>query len=296
MEDLKIALDWVFNPNHLPLMHAQLATNQLVKFIEPNIDGYKTFPIERLINGEVDIALAPTEHLFYYHELFQNSELVALAPLFAKNSSVFVAKPSSGINRPADFDKKVYATYGSPLELDIAKQMAIFDGKSADFKVVKPNKLDLFDFFLNDNADFCWVFKGYEVALAQNLGYNLIELDPVHFGVPYGYSPLLITTRKVAINNRNKIEAFLKQVRKSLEILLTANAEIDVVTQSFDINDADAKLYRPAFELIKNDFSAGNPMLWGNVEPEVLLKYATYLADRSLIKKSTANDFMRFVI
>ena len=51
--------------------------------------------------------------------------------------------------------------------------------------------------FVQGKADATWVFMGWEGIDAQRKGVALNAFSLEHFSIPYGYSPVLITSQEV---------------------------------------------------------------------------------------------------
>lgn len=217
---LKIALDWTPNVIHAGLlwaMHQGLfeKAGLEIDYISTEVDNYTQKPIQRLINGEADICIGPSEHLFHFVCARQGEvpAIQAFATVMQGDMSAFVVKESSGIASPALLDGKRYAGYQTPLEQEILAAMIQAAGGKGQFERITPPRLEVWRHFMEDQADCAWVFLPWEGALAEAEGVALQAFQPHHYGVPYGYSTLLFAQKESLEVHK---EAFVK-LRKVLE-------------------------------------------------------------------------------
>ena len=214
---LTIALDWTPNVIHSGMYLAHLKdyfpSDLSVEFISTDVDNYTKSPIDRLADGEADIALAPTEHLLK-HRLLKNDSLpvVAIATVMQEETSGFVTLASSGIDRPAKLEGRTYAGYKTLLEENLLNSMIRQDGGEGTIRMVTPPRLEIFEAFLRQEFDVCWVFSPWEGVIAEHRGMALNTFHLTDYQVPYGYSPLLITREEMVQERADTIQAFLAGV------------------------------------------------------------------------------------
>lgn len=212
---IKVALDWTPNVIHAGMYLAQLngyfnEAGLEVELISPDIDNYIKKPIQRLADKEVHIALAPSEHVIDYCLLKkQTIPLKAVATVMQEETSAFVTLQSSGIDRPAKLDGKTYAGYKTVLEEKLLTSLIKNDGGEGKFKMNTPPRLDIFDAFLREEYDTCWIFMPWEGMIAEMEGFKIHVFHLKDYGIPYGYSPILITREGFSDGEQKAIQAFL---------------------------------------------------------------------------------------
>lgn len=197
MTSLKLALDWSPNTIHSGLLLAQelgyfTQAGLDVEIISTEADNYAVYPITKLQEGLVDIAMAPSEHLFHHHVAHPGSSLRALATVFQQDRSAYIYHRSSGITRAADLDGKTFGCYGTFLETELLKSVIVRDGGRGQFETFTPGKLQLWSLFLEKKIDACWVFTTWEYADALHRGLDVGLISLQESGVPYGPSPILM--------------------------------------------------------------------------------------------------------
>ncbi|MDF9794773.1 ABC-type nitrate/sulfonate/bicarbonate transport system substrate-binding protein [Catalinimonas alkaloidigena] len=290
---LKIALDWTPNVIHAGMYLAQLenifAEHGLeVELISTDVDNYTKKPIERLIEGEVDIALGPSEHLINYRLLKEESFPVkAIATVMQEETSAFVTLKSSGIDRPAKLDGKTYAGYKTVLEENLITTIIRNDGGKGEIELTTPPRLSVFDGFLQRKADTCWVFMPWEGIIAQQKGYELNAFHLKDYQVPYGYSPILMT-----------LESTLKEKGAALQHLLQAcgqgyiraasepeKAAAFLVQGIAHSNFEDISFIMRAMQVIAPTFLNQNDR-WGVMSNERWNDYTRWLIKHKMLKKA----------
>lgn len=192
---IKVALDWTPNTIHTGLFVA-LAKNFYsdqgleVQLLPPDA-GYTTTPAKRLENGEVDLAICPSESCIAYHESGR-MQLQAIYAILQKDASAIVSTKPEFANIAA-LENGVYGSYNARYEDDIVKTMvtnAGGDGKKMQIKN-SVGKLSLFEEMKQGTVDATWVFMPWEGTEAARDGITLHVFKTENYGVPYGYSPVI---------------------------------------------------------------------------------------------------------
>lgn len=117
-----VALDWTPNTNHTGLYVARSKgyyrdAGLEVQLQSPHQDDYKATPSSRLAKGEALFALVPSETLISHHTWPEPRDskprIVAVGAVLQDDTSAIVCLKSSGLERPAQLDGIVYASYGA---------------------------------------------------------------------------------------------------------------------------------------------------------------------------------------
>ena len=290
MDTIRLALDWSPNVLHAGIFYADksglLSENGIyLDWFTTEVDNYQKKPIQRLIDREVDLAVGPSEHLFFYGDTSNQNYAVAVATLLQKDQSAFVVKKESGINSPKELDGKVYVGYKTPLEQEILSAMIKNDGGKATFKSVTPPRLDVWDAFLNDEGDAAWVFSHWEGALAANEGIELNHFYPNQFGVPYGYSSVIMANKKREINQTKLIERFLKIMNVAHKELLNkeTSAVVEMLKEySTHENFKNSEFVTQAWLNIKDAF-LNESAEWGLMRDETWTNYYNWILQNEVL-------------
>lgn len=284
LDTIRIALDWSPNVLHAGIFYADksglLKENGIyLEWFTTEIDNYQKKPIQRLIDQEVDLAVGPSEHLFFYGDTSDQNYAVAIATLLQKDQSAFVVKKKSGIASPKGLNGKIYVGYKTPLEQEILSAMIKNDGGEGTFLSITPPRLDVWDAFLNDKGHAAWIFSHWEGALAANDGVELNYFYPNQFGVPYGYSSVIMANKKRQLNQNKVIERFLKVLNISHKKLVNMDIS-EVVEMLKDYSDHEnfknKEFVSQAWMNIKDAFLNDSDQ-WGKMSDETWTDYYNWI-------------------
>jgi len=217
---LTIAIVW--SPNTLPAGYLVAEAKGYyqdeslnVTFVSPEDDNYVTTPAKKLANKEVHLAIAPSESVISFNTLENAVPLTAVAAALQKDASAIVVQADSDIERPAQLDGKVFASYNARFEDDIVRQLIKNDSGQGDIQISNPEYLEMWRTVADGSADATWVFlpwEGPKAKLEQDLSFRAFSLGD--YGIPYGYSPLLITHTDFVTAEADAIGAFLRAAEK----------------------------------------------------------------------------------
>ncbi|TRX48927.1 ABC transporter substrate-binding protein [Fulvivirga sp. M361] len=219
MKEMKLALDWTPNTNHTGFYVARskgMYRNHGIdlEIISPEEDDYSVTPVKKLELGQVDFAIAPSESVISLNTKARPAAARAIAAIFEEDLSAIVALSSSGIERPADLDGKIYASYQARYEDTIVKHMIINDGGKGDVNIDYPKKLGIWDTLLAKKADATWIFLNWEGIEAKGKGVSLNKFKMDDFNIPYGYSPVIVALDENIKGQEKDIRNFLKATKE----------------------------------------------------------------------------------
>ncbi len=284
LDTIHLALDWSPNVLHAGIFYAD--KKGILKeygihlnWFTTEIDNYQKKPIQRLLDREVDLAIGPSEHLFFYGDTLDQDYAVALATILQNGQSAFVVKSSNEINTPMDMQGKTYIGYKTPLEEEILSDMIKNDGGNSDFNSVTPPRLSVWDAFLNDKGDIAWIFSHWEGAKAKAQGIELNYFYPNDFGVPYGYTSVIMANKQRDIDQNDKIMRFIHALSDAHQALLNLKTESVVEflsNYSNHDNFRNAEILEFAWEDVRESFlnSSGR---WGCMNDSVWLDYYQWI-------------------
>ena len=291
---IDFALDWTPNTLHAGYFVAEaegyFRDEQLdVEFITPEDDNYATTPAKKLANQQVHVAVAPSESVISFNTLPTRVPLVAVAAVLQEDVSAIVTRSDSGITRPAQLDGKTFASYHARFEDDIVRRLVQADGGQGNFTVSNPDKLEMWRTVAEGTADATWIFLPWEGPKARheaNVTFNAFSMRD--YGIPYGYSPLLITHEAFIEQERDTLQMFLRAVEKgwhfvydrpdrAAEILHMHISHPDF--QNLDMVKESITLLQPAI--------LGNGRRWGLMDRSRWLSWVEWMADTQVLKDTT---------
>jgi len=288
VRSIKLALDWSPNTLHSGFFYALYQgwykeAGIDVEFINPEDDGYIKTPAKQLANGSVHFAIAPTESVISYRTLSTPVPLVAVATLLQEDTSAIVTLKESGLIKPSQLDGKSYASYAARYEDCIVKKLIQNDGGCGMLQVVNPDKFGIWDTLIKGEADATWVFMPWEGIIAKR---NQIELNAFQlkdFGIPYGYSPLLLTQEGILDEYPELCKQFLEITGKGFECLSenVHDAAAFLCQKISHPNFSDVELIEASLEMLKDKWL--NHKHWGVMDPKVWSKFVQWLTENRVL-------------
>jgi len=191
---LRVALDWTPNTIHTGLFVARdtgiYAGRGLdVQLLTPDAD-YSKSPAKRLEDGEVDLAICPSESCIAYHHSGK-MQLQAIYAILQKDASAIVSKKVENVRELGN--GMTYGSYNARYEDNIVKAIIKKDGGNPDGLKIEQQKgkLSLFESLKKGEVDATWVFLPWEGVEAVQEGMDLTVVQMEDYDIPYGYSPVI---------------------------------------------------------------------------------------------------------
>jgi len=296
-EPLRIALDWTPNANHVGFYVAAAKGWASLVILSPDRDGYTKTPAKAVLSGEADLAVTPTETAIAYACPKDGTDpvdgidptLVSVAALLQKDTSVLaaLASPKKGrkaITRPCNLDGALYASYAARYEGAIVRAVVRADGGKGEVLEETPPKLDCFNRVLEGEADATWIFRQHEGVQATRLGVELRTWSVGDFGVPYGYSPVLLAQPSLLSSRKEELRALLTGVARGYVFAATHPEEAADILRTFSahktLEDTD---------FVRDSVAAVAPFLldehgnWGKQEEKVWDGFLSFLKGQGLL-------------
>lgn len=286
MVNLKIALDWTPNVNHIGFLIAKELEFYKQKGIDleilnPKDDNYSLTPGKKLELDLADFAIAPFETVISLNNKANKVNSVAIYAILQKDLSSIATLKSSNIVSPKLLDGKIYASYKARYEDHIVKEMIKNAGGKGDLTIVYPDKLGIWNTLLKGSADSTWIFDNWEGIEASNKNIELCKFTLAEFGIPYGYSPIVLAKKENIAKQKGLYSMFIKATQKgylyaknnlaeSAEILSRYVTEYDL--QNIDLEKAISYSI-PHF---------GDESSCGVMEYERVLSFIKWLVDKGL--------------
>jgi len=283
-----VALDWTPNANHAGFYVAAArglyaARGLAVAFRLPDADAYALAPAKAVLSGAAHFAVGPSETAIAY-ATGAAARLVAVAALLQTDTSAVAALASSGVARPRDLDGCTYASYAARFELATVRAMVRADGGRGELAEVVPPRLDCFEAVLAGRAAATWIFSPHEGVLAARRGVALAAFRPTDFGVPYGYSPVLLAAPALLAARPAEVRAFLAATAAGFRLAAAdagaAAEDLRAGARHASLADADfvrASLLAAAPAFLDEDGA------WGRMAPERWDAFIAFLAKEGLL-------------
>ena len=290
MSDLELALDWTPNTNHTGIYAAEAEgyyddVDLDVRIRSPAEDDYEQTPAKRVATGESTVAIAPSESAISYHTHPDYDSLTAIAAVCQQDTSAIVALGDSEIDRPADLDGKTYASYDARFEDHIVEQLVKNDGGDGDIEITTPPKLGIWNTLLDGDADATWVFMPWEGVMAERDGIDLTPFYLDDYGVPYGYTPLMLASPETIEERAGDLARFLDATGRGYEFA-TANPEkaariLGETAAGPESLDDTEFLIESQHRLAENYLTSDGE--WGRMAKDRWVQFVEWLADEEIL-------------
>lgn len=289
----RVALDWTANVNHIGFFVAKAKgfIPPATELLSPEAGGYASSPAKDCLAGVVDLCIAPTETAIAYASPAdaasgaQPPRLVAVATLLQRDTSAIAVLASSPILTPAHLDGKTYASYNARYEGAIVRALVQGAGGKGDIVEAFPPRLNCFEEVLEGRADATWIFLPHEGCQAAAKGVSLRTFALGDFGIPYGYSPLLLAQPALLSGPRRaELKAFLAGLARGYQY---AAAHPEEAADLLREGSGHASLADAAF--VRASAAAAAPAFltpqgaWGAMQPGVWGEFLAFLEKRGLL-------------
>ncbi len=290
MRPIKLALDWTPNTLHAGFLIAlhkgyYKKAGFNVSLVSPEADNYKLTPARRVARQKADFGIAPSESVISYATAKSPVPLTAVATLLQKDMSAIATVAGKGIERPADLDGKTYASYNARFEDAIIKQLVINDGGEGTVIPKTFERLGIWDTLLEGKADSTWIFTAWEGVEAKLKGVELKLFNLVDHGIPYGYSPVVITHKTSLYRYRKYYKNFMAV---SAEAYQEASAEpantADFLCEVMDHeNFKNPEMIHESLKVLSRPF-LNEQQKWGRMEGKFWGFFLNWLVDNDILK------------
>ncbi len=219
MQGLTLALDWTPNINHIGFfvahdlgLYAQRGIQLSIS--NPVEDHYQMTPGKKLELGRADFAIAPFETVISLNNKANKVDAVAVYAILQEDLSSIVTLADSAIDSPSQLDSKSYASYKARYEDHIVRQLIKNDQGQGNLNIIYPNKLGIWNTLLEGKADSTWIFDNWEGVEAEAKGVRLHKFKMQDYGIPYGYSPVILTKMDAIKKNKEVYQQFIQGTKE----------------------------------------------------------------------------------
>lgn len=289
LEEVTVVLDWTPNTNHTGLYVAEhegyFAEESLD--VEILLPGEAT-PEQLVASGQADFGISYQENVTYART--QDVPIVSIAAIIQHNTSGFASLKEAGIEKPKDFEGKVYGGWGSPIEEAVMDTIMRIDG--ADINQVEYVNIGNTDFFTaveRGDIDFAWIYYGWTGIEAElrDIALNMIYLNAYSDALDY-YTPVIITSEKMIAEKEQTIRNFLKAVAKGYQFAIEKPDEAaDILSEA--VPELDKDLVKKSQEWLAPRYQDDAPR-WGEQRLEVWENFARWMEEHGLLEKTLDSE------
>ncbi|MGY6520204.1 MAG: ABC transporter substrate-binding protein [Mongoliitalea sp.] len=299
MKKFILALDWTANTNHSGFFVAAqqgfyAAEGLDVQLRSTSVDNYARTPASLVASKEVHLAMAPSESVIAYRANPEKPALMAIAAVLQRDASAIVSLKSSGLDRISQLDGKEYASYNARFEDHIVAEMIKTDGGKGEHIKLVPEKLGIWNTLLEGNAAATWVFMPWEGVMAQKKQVELNAFYLKDFGIPYGYSPVLLAHPELLAEDPEAYKKFLRASRRGFQLIKeNPQLAVDALYKQENLEElADKDFLIQSQEAINPYYfdDAGN---WGLMQEERWSQFIHWLKSKELITAEELINLMK---
>lgn len=284
-EKVKFLLDWTPNTNHTGIYVA------LEKgfYDEQGIDVEILNPPEDstallVASGKADFGVSFQDSLAMALE--QNDELpvVAVAGIVQHNTSGLISLKEKNIDSFKNLEGKTYATWDDAIEQATIKQ--VMENEGGDF-----SKVNLYHSMVTDaisaiqtNVDAVWVFEGWDVIRAKNLGldYNFLSFKDAEKDLDF-YTPIIIANTKFLGEKEDLAKRFLLATKKGYEYAIHNPDESAEILYKY-APEYDLEMLKQSQEFLSQEYVKDAPS-WGYIDAQRWNNFYKWLYDEKIITK-----------
>ena len=283
---LKIALDWTPNINHIGIFVAKelgfySENNIELEIINPLEDNYEITPGKKLELGLADFVIAPFETVISLNNKKNAVDAIAIFAILQEDISSVVSLKSKNIDSPKLLDGKIYASYKARYEDKIVQKLVRNAGGNGTITIVYPEKLGIWNTLLAGKADATWIFNNWEGVEADDKNIELNKWSLKEYGIPYGYSPVIITKKTSLAKFNTDYSNFIKATQKGYLFAIDNKYEsISILKKYLTDDDKNNINIDKAFEATKAHL--GNDSNCGFMYPEKINLFLNWLVENQL--------------
>lgn len=275
---VSIALDWLPNTNHTGIYAAKqegwYAAEGLDVTILPYAQGNS--PDVQVAAGKADFGISFEESVTMARAAQQ--PIVSLAAILQRNTSALVTLASSDMQRPADLQGKRYAGFGSPFEAPVINAVLACDGvTNPSFQTVTANLFGV-DAVQAKQADFVWIFLGWEGIAASRHGVQFNSMSPLDYCIPNYYTPVIVTNEGTIASSPDVVTRFMRATARGYTFAATnpddAAADLLAAVPAGTFPDPD--LVRESAAYLAPKYMQGKTR-WGEQDLQVWTDYPRFM-------------------
>jgi len=233
--EVKVALDWTPNTNHIGIYVAEQLGYYKDQGLTVKLLPYASTSPETLVsNGDAQFGFSYSNGIAFARAA--GLDVVQVFANIGKQQYLLAYRADDpSITTPKDLDGKTYAGFGTPSEESEVATVIKADGGKGDFKKVVLDTA-AYDAVYNGRADFTISASTWEGVEAAVNGKPMKYFDPADYGYPESYSSTIIASNAWLTANPDVAKRFLAATQQgyayaaehpdeAAQILLAANPQ-----------------------------------------------------------------------
>ena len=282
-QKITIVLDWTPNTNHTGIYVAQekgyfKEAGLDVSVIQPPDDG----ATDLVASGGAEFGIDFQDTLAAAFSSDSPLPVTAVAAILQHNTSGLISLKKKGIDSPGKLEGHSYATWDSPIEQAVLKNVVEKDG--GDFSRVKLISTYVEDIVAALHADIesVWIYYGWDGVKCdmEGLSTNFLPFADMNPTFDY-YSPVIIGNNDYMKKNPDTTKAFLSAVKKGYEYAAGNPSDAaDILLKA--VPELDEKLVQKSQEYLSKQYIA-DAAQWGEIDANRWNGFYQWLNENKLV-------------
>lgn len=280
---ITMVLDWTPNTNHTGIYVAQekgyfKEAGLDVSVIQPPDNG----ATDLVASGGAEFGIDFQDTLAAAFSSDSPLPVTAVAAILQHNTSGLISLKKKGIDSPGKLEGHYYATWDSPIEQAVLKNVVEKDG--GDFSRVKLISTYVEDIVAALHADIesVWIYYGWDGVKCdmEGLSTNFLPFADMNPTFDY-YSPVIIGNNDYMKKNPDTTKAFLSAVKKGYEYAAGNPSDAaDILLKA--VPELDEKLVQKSQEYLSKQYIA-DAAQWGEIDANRWNGFYQWLNENKLV-------------
>lgn len=280
---ITMVLDWTPNTNHTGIYVAQekgyfKEAGLDVSVIQPPDNG----ATDLVASGGAEFGIDFQDTLAAAFSSDSPLPVTAVAAILQHNTSGLISLKKKGIDSPGKLEGHSYATWDSPIEQAVLKNVVEKDG--GDFSRVKLISTYVEDIVAALHADIesVWIYYGWDGVKCdmEGLSTNFLPFADMNPTFDY-YSPVIIGNNDYMKKNPDTTKAFLSAVTKGYEYAVGNPSDAaDILLKA--VPELDEKLVQKSQEYLSKQYIA-DAAQWGEIDANRWNGFYQWLNENKLV-------------
>lgn len=288
-----MALDWTPNANHSGIYAAVKHGwyEEAGIKLEIHHHDFEQSPATKLELGLADVALCSMDCLVGFRTRKVPLPVKAIAAVLQDDLASIAVLESSGIERPAQLDGKTHASYKACNKDATISCLVRNDGGKGELNFAYPDQVTIWNTLVKNKADSIWIFMNWQGVQAKMAGVELRHFKMADYGIPFGYSPIMIASEDKIIGQSNVLRAFLAATAKGYA-WAAANAEktSDILFDWATEDDKNKAMLDAAQAATSPHYLSVETGSWGLMEDKKVDEYLKWRVEIGLDEKALKVD------
>lgn len=282
-QKITMVLDWTPNTNHTGIYVAQekgyfKEAGLDVSVIQPPDNG----ATDLVASGGAEFGIDFQDTLAAAFSSDSPLPVTAVAAILQHNTSGLISLKKKGIDSPGKLEGHSYATWDSPIEQAVLKNVVEKDG--GDFSRVKLISTYVEDIVAALHADIesVWIYYGWDGVKCdmEGLSTNFLPFADMNPTFDY-YSPVIIGNNDYMKKNPDTTKAFLSAVKKGYEYAAGNPSDAaDILLKA--VPELDEKLVQKSQEYLSKQYIA-DAAQWGEIDADRWNGFYQWLNENKLV-------------